>query len=176
MKLPLAVFSLLLIATSAFAQAPFPGLKEVMTEAEWKRAGLDRLTPDEIGVIDAAIIRHQRLTTSNLLPAITEARKKAEEETIVIAPMPERSQNWAERMGLPFSGGDWRSYPPLKAKVVAMEGPNRFRLDNNQVWEGQETITYELVGRNIEIQARPAGSFALQIDGINTTLRVRRIR
>jgi len=164
-----------LFATLALAQAPFPGLKEVMTESEWKRARLDRLTPDEIGVIDAAIIRHQRLTTSNLLPAITEARKKAEEETVVIAPMPGKAQGWAERMGLPFSGADWRSQPALKAKVVSMEGANRFRLDNNQVWEGQEPITYELVGRSIEIQARPAGNFALIVDGINTTLRVRRI-
>ncbi len=48
---------LLLTGASLFA-ATFPGLQSVMTEAEWKRAGLDRLTPDQIGVIDAAVIRH----------------------------------------------------------------------------------------------------------------------
>jgi CBS domain-containing protein len=54
-----AVALSLTLAGTAFAQAAFPGLQSVLTDAEWKRAGLDRLTPDQIGVIDAALIRHQ---------------------------------------------------------------------------------------------------------------------
>ncbi len=179
MRLLLISAALLVTASLANAQAPFPGIKEVMTEMEWKRAGLDRLTPDEIGVIDAAIIRHQRLTTSNLQVAITEAREKAAvppEESVTIAPMPQQPKSWLERFGLPVGTSDWRSLPPLKAKVVAWESANRFRLDNNQVWQGTDPITYELVGKNIEIQARPAGNFALIVEGLNTTLRVIRVR
>ena len=170
--------ALLFAATLANAQAPFPGLKEVMTEMEWKRAGLDRLTPDEIGVIDAAIIRHQRLTTSNLQVAITEARQKTAEAeaAAAAAATTNRPQGWLERIGLPSGNPDWRSAPPLKAKVVAWETANRFRLDNGQVWQGLEQITYELMGKDIEIQARPAGQFALVVDGVNTTLRVSRVR
>ncbi len=166
----------LFAAVLANAQAPFPGLKEVMTEMEWKRAGLDRLTPDEIGVIDAAIIRHQRLTTANQQVAITEARQKAAEAEAAVAAAPDRRQGWLERMGLPIANPDWRTAPPLKARVVAWEAANRFRLDNDQVWQGQEPITYELVGKDIEIHARPAGSFALIVEGVNTKLRVTRAR
>ena len=39
---------------SATAQESFPGLQSLLSPAEWKRAGLDRLSPDQIGVIDAA--------------------------------------------------------------------------------------------------------------------------
>ena len=66
--------------------------------------------------------------------------------------------------------------PPLKAKVTKWEGGNRFHLDNGQVWEGFEPITYELVGKDIAIQARPHGQFALSVEGLNTTLRVMRLR
>src|ERR1044072_6861620 len=43
----------------AVAESKFPGLKAVLSAAEWERAGLDRLTPDQIGVIDAALIRRE---------------------------------------------------------------------------------------------------------------------
>jgi hypothetical protein len=66
--------------------------------------------------------------------------------------------------------------PPLRAKFLKWEGGNRFKLDNGQVWEGAEPITYELAGRDLEIQARPHGQFALVVDGVNTTLRVIRLR
>ena len=56
-KIRLLPLSLLFTATLSAAPT-FPGLQSVMSEAEWKRAGLDRLTPDQIGVIDAALIRH----------------------------------------------------------------------------------------------------------------------
>ena len=81
-----------------------------------------------------------------------------------------------EKYGLPFTDGDWRSMPPLKARVKKWDGGNRFVLENGQIWEGFQPITYELVGKEIEIQARPHGQFALVVDGVNTTLRVMRLR
>jgi hypothetical protein len=44
------------------------------------------------------------------------------------------------------------------------------------VWEGVDSIPYELVDKQIEIQARPMGQYALIVEGANTTLRVFRIR
>src|SRR5688572_32475637 len=46
------------ILPAALAEPVFPGLKAVMTDAEWNRAGLDKLSPDQIGVIDAALIKY----------------------------------------------------------------------------------------------------------------------
>jgi hypothetical protein len=42
--------------------------------------------------------------------------------------------------------------------------------------QGVDSIPYELVDKQIEIQARPMGQYALIVEGANTTLRVFRIR
>jgi hypothetical protein len=169
MKTPLFVVFVALVATVS-AQSSFPGLKAVLSPAEWERAGLDRLTPDQIGVIDAALIRHQNGANAQVQAEIAKIRNEA-------APTSPASPGFFARFGLPlFNDSDWKAMPPLKAKVVKWEGGNRFRLDNGQVWEGFEPITYELPGKEIEIQARPHGQFALIVEGNNTTLRVMRLR
>ena len=76
MKTPLLVAFLLLVV-SATAQSSFPGLKSVLTQAEWERAGLDRLTPDQIGVIDAALIRHQNGANAQVQAEIARIRSEA---------------------------------------------------------------------------------------------------
>lgn len=171
MKTSVLLLALLFTAPLASAQETFPGLKSVLSAAEWKRAGLDRLSPDEIGVIDAALIRHQSGATAKLQAELATARETVTTVTV------EQKKGLLQRFGLPvFDHTDWRALPPLKARVVKWEGGNRFVLDNGQVWEGFEPITYELVGKDIEIQARPMGQFALVVDGVNTTLRVMRLR
>ncbi|MDI1247738.1 MAG: hypothetical protein PSV13_02530 [Lacunisphaera sp.] len=174
MKTSVFLVALLLTAGLASAQESFPGIKSVLTAAEWQRAGLDRLTPDEVGVIDAALIRHQAGTTTRLKNEIIAAQPPA---TAIPAATAAAKPGFFQRFGLPiFDDSDWRAMPPLKARVVKWESSNRFRLDNGQVWEGFEAITYELVGKDIEIQARPHGQFALIVDGANTNLRVMRLR
>lgn len=160
-----ALLCALVLALPATAQETFPGLKSVLTAAEWQRAGLDKLSPDQIGVIDAALIRH----LAQLAPPPPVAAAAP-------VPTPAPSPSLLQRFGLPTFDTDWRDVPPLRAKVVAWEGANRFRLDNGQVWEGFEPIRQELVGKAIEIQARPGGQFGLIVEGANTTVRVYRLR
>lgn len=171
----LLVSLLLLVPALAAAQTAFPGLKSVLSEDEWRRAGLDRLSPDQVGVIDAALIRHLgRVYAQHPPPA---APAPGESRPASVSAPAGAPRGWLERFGLPvFEEAEWKSLPPLRAKVVAWETPNRFRLDNGQVWEGLETITYELVDREIEIWARPARRFALSVDGQPTTIRVQRVR
>lgn len=178
MKSLLFTFALILSTSSAYAQAVFPGLKAVLSTAEWKRAGLDRLSPDEIGVIDAALIRHESATTAQLQMEFTTARETAAAaQAAAPTAAVEQKRSLLQRFGLPgLDDTDWRSLPALKAKVVSWESANRFKLDNGQVWEGVEPITYDLVGKNVEIQARPNNRFNLVVERNNTTLRVMRLR
>lgn len=156
---------LLLVVAPAFAQATFPGLKALLTDAEWKRAGLDRLSPDQLGVIDAALIKREAGLTAQHQASLTAASETA--------PAPGTPAGF----GLSNANSpDWQSVPPLKAKVVKWETPSRFRLDNGQVWESADMIVYDLIGVDVEIQARPNGRFALAVNGQNTTLRVSRVR
>lgn len=176
MKNPLlAAFTLVLAVASAFAQQSFPGLKAVLSDAEWKRAGLDHLTPDQIGVIDAALIRRE-VALAAQHPAASAIASTSVAGTSP-AGAPQGATGFWARFGLPAGKGvDWREVPPLKAKVVKWETPNRFVLDNGQAWESDETIIYDLVGKEVEIQARPMDRFALVVGEINTTNRVTRVR
>lgn len=162
---------ILALAQAASAAESFPGLKSVLTPEEWQRARLDRLTADELGVIDAALIRHYKGTQ-----AVHEAQVVALRQSVAQVDE-DRKRSLLQKFGLPvFGETDWRDMPPLQAKVVSWAGGNRFKLDNGQVWEGIDPIAYELVNKNIEIQARPMGAYALVVEGTNTTIRVMRIR
>ena len=169
MKTLLALF--LLTASAALAQSPFPGIKLVMTPEDFARAGLSGLTPDQLGVIDAAIIRHYMRTVAT---AANQQAVQISEQTIA----EEHKHGWLSRFGLPdlTLSQDWRGYSSLKAHCTGWVGGNSFKLDNGQVWEGLETLTVELADRDVEIQPRPNGAFALVVNGKNTTLRVHRIK
>jgi hypothetical protein len=171
MKTLLALF--LLTAATAFADAPFPGLKVIMTPEEYARAGLDALSPDQIEVIDAAIVRHYMSTVTAV------ANKQAEQITqkaVTDAVAQEKHANWLSNVGLAVTGGDWKNQPSIKARCTGWVTGNSFKLDNGQVWEGVETIRIELSGKDIEIQPRPMGNFDLVVDGYNTHMLVVRIR
>ena len=171
MKLAPRWFFCLLLTIACSAAEKFPGLQAVLTPAEWQRAGLDRLSPDELGVIDAALIRQQAAATTQLQTALVTVATPAP------LPMVQPKAGWLQRFGLPaFDDSDWRTLPPLVSTVVKWESANRFLLDNGQLWEGFEPITYELLGKSIEIHARPHGQFVLVIDGQSTTLRLMRLR
>jgi hypothetical protein len=173
MKIRLAIGCLLLVSLLPVHADVFPGLKVIMTADDYARAGLDKLTPDQIGVIDAALIRHFKAVVD-----VAAERKAAEQVTVATtaAVASDRKRTGLERIGLPMFNGDWRNEPVLKARATGWVGGNSFALDNGQVWEGQEPIPFELAGRDVEIQPRPAGAFALSIEGKNTTIRVRRVK
>jgi hypothetical protein len=173
MKTRLCLGLLLVLSVNILRAETFPGLKVIMTAEDYARAGLDKLSPDQLGVIDAALIRHfkaavsvaaQRQATTEVTTASTQA---------VVA---DRKRGVLERFGVPTLNNDWRSEPVLKARATGWVGGNSFALDNGQVWEGTEPIPFEIAGREVEIQPRPAGAFALSIEGKNTTVRVRRVK
>lgn len=176
-RLPLLLAALLIVLASARAADSFPGLKAVLTPEEWQRAGLDRLTPDQIGVIDAALIRRTKAAAVQHEAAVAQARTEAQRAALPQPPVePAQKKRFIDRFGLPFLDDDWRSLPPLQGKVVAWEAPNRFRLESGQIWEGTEAIPYELPGKEIEIHARPNNQFVLVVDGKSTSIRIFRLR
>lgn len=177
-KISLLLATLTLALAVSGTEPAFPGLKAVLTPAEWQRAGLDRLTPDEIGVIDAALIRRAAANAAQQKAEIQQARASAAPVAPPPAALePAQKKRFLDRFGLPFlDDADWRNLPPLTGKVVAWESPNRFRLDNGQVWTGVDDIPYDLPGKDIEIHARPNNQFVLFVDGKNTTVRVLRLR
>jgi hypothetical protein len=163
----------LLLTASVLADPAFPGLKKLLSDAEWKRAGLDQLTPDQIGVIDAALIRHQAqvITAVTTPPPLTPEPGTSPVENALA-----RSRFW-ERFGLGKNdNAGWRTQEPMRAKVTGWQGANRFALDTGQVWEGVEPIPYEILGATVSIEARPLGAFALKLNEDSVAVRVRRVK
>jgi hypothetical protein len=158
----LALLLGLFFVPAAVAQSAFPGLKSVLTAAEWERAGLDRLSPDQVGVIDAALIRHYYRALANVTPSVA-AEVEAKKQQVA-------------RFGFDKIEGDWREAPALVQKVVGWQGPNRFVLDNGQVWEGLEPIRFEIVDKEVTISARPNNSYSVSLDGKSNGARVRRTK
>ena len=178
-RLRLIPFFLLLTATIV-AQDTFPGLSAIMTAAEKKRAGLERLSPDEIGVIDAALIRYYMRIVTGVGPLPSPealAAMQRADQAAAAAAMPRLSPSIWERFGLTkLPETDWRTQPPMTAKVTSWQGGNRFVLDNGQVWEGLDPIPFELPGKHIIIEARPMGNFALKLDEKSAAVRVKRLK
>jgi hypothetical protein len=169
MKTLLVLF--LLTATAAFADSPFPGIKLIMTPEEYARAGLSGLTSDQIGVIDAAIIRHYMRTVA---VAANQQAEQISQQTVA----EEHKHGLLSHFGMPDISltQDWRKLPSLKAHCLGWASGNSFKLDNGQVWAGTDPIEMELTNKDIEIQPRPDGEFALVVNGTNTTIRVYRIK
>ena len=166
---PLRLLTLgLLLTGAALAQDTFPGLSAILTDAEKKRAGLDRLTPDQIGVIDAALIRYyMRVVTG--LPGMTPP--PAPEAA------PAREPGFWDRFGITkIAETDWKKTLPMIVKVTGWAGGNRFTLENGQVWEGLDNIPFEIAGKQVIIEARPLGNFALKLDDKSAVVHVRRLK
>lgn len=159
-----------LVYTNAYTQNAFPGIQQIMNVDEWNNSGLNKLNAEQIKLINSAISRNQVIQTE---------RKEAEIKNKELDKKPEKSHisNIFSNFGLSAAvKSDWKSAPALKAKVIAWVTANQFLLDNMQIWEGSESIPYELVDKYIEIQQRPLGDLVLIIEGYNTTIRVSRIR
>ncbi|MBI5770048.1 MAG: hypothetical protein HZA93_19890 [Verrucomicrobia bacterium] len=160
----------LLLTSAALAQDAFPGLDAILTPEEKKRAGLSRLSPDELGVIDAALIRYYMRVVTGLpgKPPPPEAAPTS---------APQREPGFWDRFGVTkLADGDWKNLAPMTAKVTGWQGGNRFALDNGQVWEGLEPIPFELPGKSVIIEARPLGNFALKLDAKSAAVRVKRVK
>jgi hypothetical protein len=176
MKLPRLLLCCGCLIATAVAQSSFPGLQKILSAAEWKRAGLDQLTPDQIGVIDAALIRFNSAEQKRLLQIVeTPASSEPPPGTSSVEAAVLRSRYW-DRFGLDKIKGDWRAQPAMRAKVTAWQGSNRFALDTGQVWEGVEPIPFELLGQEVLIEARPMGSYALKLASDSMSVSVRRVR
>ncbi len=159
------------ITTAVFAESSFPGIKAIMSPADFQKAGLDLLSPAQLEVLNSAIVRHYVGTVETV--AAQQANQIAQ-ETIT----QHEKQTILQRFGLPdlsFSQ-DWKDRPGISGTVTKWVGGNSFKLDNGQIWEGLEPIPFELVNRKIAIMPRPNGQYALEIEGNNTTIRVNRVK
>lgn len=155
---PLMLIALLTAVPVAYGQAP---IEQKMTPEQFKAAGLDKLSPQELANLNAWLNNTLEVETTK---AATLAKDKVESEN---------------RGFLSFGKSD-----PIVAKIAGefrgFAKGRSWTLDNGQVWEQVDAAS--LVGvRKTDPQVRITPSLIgnnwyMQIDGYNTHASVRRVK
>lgn len=154
----LAGLSLLLGAATVHAST-FSTLEERMSVAQFKAAGLDKLSPDELAALNtwlqgSATAAGTAAPGASAPPADSRIGFRAEEVTGTVV----------SRFDGAFTGWD---------------GKTRFNLENGQVWEQAEQGSLRGVNLDhpmVTIEPGLFGSWKLKVEGLNATTRVKRIK
>jgi len=144
------VLCLLLSALPAFAQQ-FSSLEERMSAADFKAAGLDKLSPDELKYLNGWLQAHQqtRMVNSSGKPVFYADNDRQKFETRLVGT---------------FSG--W-------------SGNTQFTLNNGQVWKQAESGAYScptITNPKVTIKPMILGSWLMYVQGCNDSVRVERVK
>lgn len=153
--LPLAL-CVALLGGNAMAQE-FSSLEERMSEAEFKAAGLDKLTPEELANLNTWL-------SGKVQPAATAA-----------VPVD-------DRRGFRSSGND--DGPAVVSRIAGefrgwRQKGDRFVLENGQVWEITDFTTKMVVRLQDPIVRIEPGVFSawwLSVEGYNAKVKVKRVK
>lgn len=158
--LPIALAAAL-VAPAALAQDDigFSSLEERMTAAEFRAAGLDKLSDQELTALNQWI-RMRSLAESEALALLEQQERR--EGPVSIRDMPEE---------------------PFEARIVGSfsgwSGQTEFVLDNGMVWQQTGNDRYPMAPmEDPKVLIRPGlfGNWTLQVDGYNKRTNVERIR
>ena len=155
--LPLALAASL-AAGVALAQG-FSSLEERMTAAEFRAAGLDKLSDEELANLNAWLARE---VSRGGLPAAT---PMAEDRRGFLASSPTAADAIVTGIEGEFRG--WKG-----------KG-DRITLANGQIWEIVDVarpLSIQTVNPTIVIEPGALGSWELRVEGYNTRAKVRRIK
>jgi hypothetical protein len=156
LRLPVLLLGLAL-ATCAFA-ADHLVLQDRMTPEEFKAAGLDKLTPEELANLNAFLGRDNAKRVEEV--------KRAEQNAVA-----------------GFGGHSTPNNEPIVSRLIGRfdgwDGKTVFRLENGQVW--QQSETGELAGVHMDapmITIRPSfsGAWWLTAEGRKSQIKVKRIK
>ncbi|MBB5015144.1 hypothetical protein [Rehaibacterium terrae] len=160
----IALLAALLLPAAALPAQEFSSLEERMTGAEFKAAGLDKLSPEELAALNAWLRRE--------LDA--HGQRTAAQATQGLAPE-------VDRRGLIDSGA---SAGPIVSRILGefrgWDGTNTvFELENGQVWQSTDPaarLAVRLHDPVVRISPGFMNAWFLSVDGYNARVRVKRIR
>jgi hypothetical protein len=170
----LLIALLLLAASLAPALAPglafgadegFSSLEEQMTGQDFKAAGLDKLTPQELEALNGWIRRHSLATLDVPAAGVTAA---AADSAV------------ADRRGL--KGEEDEDRTPISSRIVGKfsgwDGQTVFKLENGMIWAQADKDKFyikEVENPAVVIDPGMFGSWRLSVEGYDSECRVERI-
>lgn len=162
-------FALMLLSFAGIAwgqQTPLQtaNVEQQMSADEFKAAGLDKLSAQELAALNAWLQRKVVQETAK----VTESAKEEGRKEVV-----EKNRGF-------FSFG---SNEPIESSIVGefngYAKGRQYTLENGQVWEQIEPATLDGVRKtNPKVKIKPGimNNWFLKIEGYNTTAKVRRIK
>lgn len=151
-----------LAAPLAFAQQ-FSSLEERMSSADFKAAGLDKLSPEQLARLNA-FIRGE----------VNKSSAVAREEG-----MRQQDQNDAEKMGFRTYHGELDTISSsIAGDFHGWDGGTTFTLANGQVWRqiGGDVFAIRLKNPAVTISPGLIGAWYLKVDGYGSTTKVERVK
>lgn len=151
----------LLASLSALAQ-DFSSLEERMTYSEFRAAGLEKLSPEELAALNAWL------------------REKLPQQANV-APLPQVQE---DRRGLPHRAADEGPAGDIVSRIPGVftgwQHKQTITLENGQVWQVNDS-TAMLAGIRVEnvevrISCGLMGGWYMRIAGYNSTAKVKRLK
>ena len=143
-----------LFAGQCFAQQ-FSTLEERMTAAEFKAAGLDKLTPEELAALNDWLAGKVAAATA---AAPAQDTRGFNQQT----------------------GEDGAIVSSIRGEFKGWKGAGqRFTLDNGQVWEITDStsrLVVDLVNPVVFVEPGMLGAWFLKVEGYNSRARVKRIK
>lgn len=146
-----------LIATSAIAKE-FSSVEEQMSSREFKAAGLEKLSPEELAALNAWIRTNQPTAAAGSYDRAADDRK---------------------RIGFDDSAARDDISSNIIGDFKGFGGGTVLKLENGQVWQ---VVGGELAGikamSNPKVSIRPGlmGGWRLQVEGYNAVAKVKRIQ
>lgn len=135
----------------------FSSLEERMSDAEFRAAGLDKLSAEELASLNSWL------------------KARLDQSSLAAAPAPQ------DRMGFRQGFGEERH--DFTARVVGeFSGWSKgtvLKLDNGQWWEVTESTSFDvptMSNPGVNIEPAMMGSWLLKVEGYNRSVRVTRIR
>ena len=145
------------LAGSALAQS-FSSVEERMTEAEFKAAGLDKLSPEELAALNAFIAAETGKVASTL-PAATPV---------------------ADNRGFSRpSGPDGAISSSISGEFRGWSQGSRFTLDNGQVWQVADStarLRVKIEDPKVIIEPGALGAWFMKVEGYNARAAVKRLK
>jgi len=157
---PLVLATLIACAAPAFAQS-MPPIEQQMSQEEFKAAGLDKLSPDELARLNTWLGR--TITTET-----TKAAAVAKQAVV------------EENRGFATFGSDEPIVSRIAGRFDGFHEGRTYTLENGQVWKQLEAASLEGVHVDSpEVTIKPAvigNAWYLQVKGYNTRAKVQRIK
>ncbi|MGY1410065.1 hypothetical protein ACW5EG_10900 [Luteimonas sp. A611] len=162
----LLLATLLALPTLAAAQQA-PPLEQAMSSTEFKAAGLDKLSAEELARLNAWLDRRvEQQTSAAVAAAVEQAREEGRKEVVT------------ENRGFFHFGSQEPIEASIAGEFAGFGSGRRYTLDNGQVWEQTDSTTLSGVRKtNPKVRIKPGvmGVWWLRIDGYNTQAKVQRI-